>query len=75
MQNRIDFLIEFWTDFLKILAPVGHHFGFILTPKIVQNGATLKGTSGLWRRLRAEGAQGYPQTPKMDPRGSPRPQK
>ena len=34
--------------------------------KIVKKGAALKETPGLWRRLRAEGAQGHPQTPKME---------
>ena len=39
--------------------------------KIAKNEAPLKGPRGLLRRLRAEGAQGHPQTPKMDAQRPP----
>ena len=49
----IDFLMHFGSLF-------GSHFRSKISPK----GAAAKGTNGLWQRLRAKRAQGYPQTPK-----------
>ena len=72
IQNRIDFLIEFWTDFFRILAPFWPPFGSHLGSTIVQNGAPVKDTGGLWQQLRTRSAQGYPQTLKMVAQGGPR---
>ena len=51
------FLIDFWMHFGSLF---GSHFG----SKIAQKGARLKATTGLWQRLRAKRAQGYPQSQK-----------
>ena len=73
IQNRIDFLIEFWTDFFRILAQYWPPFGSHLDSKNVHNGATLSDTRGLWQQLRTRSAQGYPQTLKRVAQGSPGP--
>ena len=54
------------------LTPFGRPFGSHFGSKIAQNGATLKGTGGLWQQLRTRSAQGYPQTLKMVAQGGPR---
>ena len=72
IQNRIDFLIEFWTVFFKILAPFWHLSGSHFGSKIVQKRAALKDTRALWQQLRARPAQGYLQTLKIPAQGSPR---
>ena len=74
IQNRIDFLIEFWTVFFKILTPFWHLSGSHFDSKIVQKGAALKGTRALWQQLRTRSAQGYPQTLKMVAQEAPGPQ-
>ena len=71
-QNSIEFLIEFWTDFLKILAPCWHLSGSHIGSKIDQKGGALKSTRALWQQLRARPAQGYPRTLKIAAQGSPR---
>jgi len=69
IQNRIDFLIEFWTVFFKILAPFWHLSGSHFGAKIAKKGAAVKEGDGLWQRLRARSVQGYPQTLKMVAQG------
>ena len=76
------FFTEFWMDFLQILAPFWEPFGHPLGAKIAKKGAGAKEGGGLSRRLRAEGAQGYPRpaqgdpkTHKMTPDGPPGPPK
>ena len=49
---------------LALLEPFGHQ-------NRRKSGGAKEGC-GLWRRLRAEGAQGYPLTPKMDAQGDPK---
>ena len=58
MKNRTKKLTDFWIHFLLILPPFLDPFGHPLNAKIAQDGATLNGTTGLWRPLRAEGARG-----------------
>ena len=58
--------------FETISAPFFEPFGGRLGATIAQKGETAKEGGGLWRRLRARGAQGYPLTPKKGLRGSPR---
>ena len=72
IQNRIDFLIEFWIDFFTILAPFWPPFGSHLGSTIIQNGAPVNATRGLWQQLRTRSAQGYPQILKMVAQGGPR---
>ena len=71
MQKRIDSLIKFLTDFSRILAPFGRLLDSHVSSKIAPKGGTVTKARGLWQRLRAKGAKGYPETPKRPPEGTP----
>ena len=53
----------------KISPPSWAHFRSHFDSKIAKKGATLKEGGGLWQRLRAKSAQGYPQTLKLAAQG------
>ena len=65
LKKRIAFCIVFWSVVLPIWAPFWVPRGLPLGAKIGQKGAMLKGSRGSWRKLRAQGAQGRHQTPKI----------
>ena len=65
----------FWHYLEPILGPFWDPVGDPLGAKIVKKWRAAKEGGGLSRRLRAEGAQGHPQTHKIDPHSTPRPPK
>ena len=71
IQNRVDFLIEFWTDIFGFGLRLGSFLALILTLKQQKNGGAAKGGRDLWQRRRAKSALEYPRILKTAAQGSP----